>query len=234
VGNLYGLSFSRILQESATPDGTKYYSGGIKNLEELLRPENLTKLESLHVGIFCFLAFHPSIDNFVAEYIEKGSVASDSGRQILVLFIANTEFRSPKKIEKSDLNFGLELETSIHPAYEAVEVLFPTKKVDLPGLIFFDRFVDATNSIYVPLAGTQSVDNVATLCRTIFSLAQNSYNDANKKGKDFSNNFSVQLEMKRIRYERTQKISFREWLIKIGSKVYDHRGDIISVLSSLK
>lgn len=233
---MYGLSLSKILQEAGiteTDIKKRYLSGGIESLKELLRPENLTKLESLHIGIFCFLAFHPRIDNLIAEYVEKGSLASDSGRQIMVLFIGNSELRSPKQIEKSDMNFGIQLDTSIHPAYEAVEVLFSTKKVDLPGLVFFDRFVDATNSIYIPLDGMQSADNVASLCRTIFSTAQNSYNDVNRSQRDFPNAFSVQLEKKRIRYERTQETSFREWLIKIYNKAYDHRADIISVVTSL-
>jgi hypothetical protein len=79
LDNLYGLSLSKILQEAGITEADikkRYLSGGIQSLEELLRPENLTKLESLHVGIFCFLAFHPRIDKFVTEYVEKGSIAS--------------------------------------------------------------------------------------------------------------------------------------------------------------
>lgn len=232
---MYGLSLSKLLQESVITHGEdkiRYSSGGIQSLEKLLRPENIRTFESLHNGIYCFLAFHPKIDNIVSDYIKIGSLGSDAGRQIMVLFIATSEMRTPKQVEKSDWDFGIELETSIHPAYEAVEILFPGKKVNLPGLVFFDRLSEPKNSVYLPLSEVESVSNLASLCRTIFTIANNSFNTSIDKRQDFAELFSVQLEKKRIRYERSQKTAFREWLVKIYNKVYDHRADIISVVST--
>lgn len=72
-----------VLQEAGTYNGkhkTKYLSGGIKNIKHLLSPENIRKLENLNVGVISFLAFYPKIDTAILEYVEKGSLASDSGR----------------------------------------------------------------------------------------------------------------------------------------------------------
>jgi hypothetical protein len=229
---MYGLSFSKILQESVSIAGEKRLSGGIRSLNDLLNSPSFGKLQSSY-NLFCFLAFHPQIDTLVEEYLEKGSIASDSGKQILVLFIANSETRMPTIIKKADLDFGIQIESSIHPAYEAVETLFPGKKMDLPGLIFFDRFVDAKNSVYISFLGEDSVAKVASLCRSIFSIAQNSYNMSRNQEHDFFNDFCVQLAKKRISYDRTQETSFREWLVKIYNKAADHKSDILTVVTSL-
>ena len=150
----------------------------------------------------------------------------------MVLFIGNSEVRTPKKIDRSDMDLELDIDTEIHSAYEAVEVLFPKKKVDLPGLIFFSRLL-TKNSIYVPLAEPQSVEEVAKFCRNIFSLALNAYHVSNKK-KDYIGNFAVQLAKKKITYSRSQRISFRELLVKVYNVAYDHRADILSVVPLIK
>jgi hypothetical protein len=234
---MYGLSLSKILQEAGITEGRnkiRHLSGGIKNIEQLLQPEVIGKLESLHVGVFSFLAFHPNVDTDILAYVEKGSLASDSGRQIMVLFIGSSEIRSPRRIEKSDLELNLDLDTTVHPAYIAVEALFSGKKVDVPGLVFFNHLLQPTNSIYVPLSEPRSLKEVTVLCRKIFSIATNAFNASNKTRQDYIERFAVQLEKKRVRYYRSQKTSFREWLIKICNTIYDHRGDIISVVPLLK
>jgi hypothetical protein len=148
---LFGMSLTKILQEAAitTPSGKqRYFSGGIESLQTLLRPENLAALQRLHNGLYCFLAFHPNADPFISEYVEKGSLASDSGKEIMVLFIAAREMRTPQRIQINDL--GIQLDNVIHPAYEAVNLLFPGKKVQIPGIVFFDNFVNQRNRYIFP------------------------------------------------------------------------------------
>lgn len=104
------------------------------------------------------MAFHPKSDHLISEYIEYGSLGSDAGKQILVLFIA-TQMSSPTPINKENLEF-IQIDDSTHPAYDAIKHLFPGSTVSLPGIAFFDSFLEPKDSIYVPLNETTTVGEV--------------------------------------------------------------------------
>lgn len=230
MNTTYGLSFSKLLQEIMR-DNVRYASGGIRKLDDLLNPGNLSKLQDRHNGIFCFLAFHPKTDAIVGEYIENGSLASDAGKEILVLFVVNSLMSSPSPIIKEKLDF-IEIDEEIHPAYDAIKYLFPSSNVSLPGIVFFDSFSEPKDTIYVPLTEAVTVEDVSTSCRKIFSIARNSFNFNSME--NFGDNFAYNLKIKNCTYERSQRISSREWLLGLYKSIYKHRADIVSVFSTAK
>src|SRR6185503_12922262 len=100
------ISLSKLLDEAGYLEDskTKGLAGSITDAENFDR--NRKALQSMHKGLFSFLAFHPGTDKAVSEYVEEGSIASDAGTAILVLFFATTEIRSPRSVSSRDLNLG--------------------------------------------------------------------------------------------------------------------------------
>jgi hypothetical protein len=232
---MFGISLSKILQEAAitTRSGKqRYFSGGIQSIQALLEPANQAALQRLHNGLFCFLAFYPETDSFISEYVQKGSLASDSGRQIMVLFIAAREMRNPQHIQIDDLK--IEIDRNIHPAYEAVSTLFPRKQVALPGIVFFDDFIRPKESVYVQIKKADSLESAAAICRNIFMVAQTSYQASKEKHHEFSDEFAIRLGKSHINYQRSGKTTFGEWLIKVYNIIYENKSDIIAAVGLLK
>lgn len=232
---MFGISLTKILQEASitTPSGKqRYFSGGIESLQTLLRPENQAALQRLHDGLYCFLVFHPNADHFISEYVENGSLASDSGKEIMVLFIAAREMRTPQRIQINDL--GIQLDNEIHPAYDAVSLLFPGKKVQLPGIVFFDNFIKPKESVYIPIEKTESLEVTTSIFRKVFVIAQKSYQFSKSEGIDFENHFAIQLGKNHVDYKRTGRTSLGEWLIKAYNIICENKSDIIAGLGLLK
>jgi hypothetical protein len=233
-----GLSFTTIIRAAIEKSKNKQFesiSGTIETLDFLLNKENLDFLEKSHDGLFSFLAFHPEVDQLIFNYLQTESLSTDSGNNILVLFFSKKEFFLPRKIDTQDLEIGITISRFIHPAYQAVEMLFsPQIRVELPGLIFFDRLMDIRESIYIPLQGLESVSQVADRCRKIFSIAHNTLIKSQTKDRKFFNEFSLELLNEKINYKRSQNSCFREWLIKSYHIIAENKGTIITVVPSLK
>ncbi|MFN0101244.1 MAG: hypothetical protein ACKV2U_04035 [Bryobacteraceae bacterium] len=212
--------------------GTKNLAGSITRPEDLVR--NARALESLHKGMFAFLAFHPGTDKEVFEYVEKGSLPSDSGPNILVLFFSATEIRMPRIISPKDLGLGINLDLNVHPAYEFTKWLFPVDTMlKLPGLIFFDRVFDVVDAIYLPLSKRSTVSEVAEFCRSAFVLAD-AVVTQRQRGEPISfDSLSFELKSNGIEYSRTGSASAGEWLLSAYGFAKKHGGTIASVIAKI-
>ena len=167
--------------------------------------------------------------------MEKGSIASDSGTAILVLFFATTDIRSPRSVSPKDLNIGLDLDMNMHPAYEFVQWLFPTQIVPaFPGLVFMDRVYDVVSAIYIPITTHSSAGSVADFCRSVFALA-NAVFKKHRGGdeKAILDSLSVELKMKRIDYSRSGQASIGEWLASAYQFGKKNSATIVSVIGKV-
>lgn len=227
------ISLQRLIDEAEylKDQRTKNLSGSIRNSADF--DNSREALQSLHRGLFSFVAFHPQVDQAVAEYLEKGSIASDSGPNILVLFFSAKDIRFPRPIAAKDLVVGVDLDMNVHPAYEFAQWLLPTSSVPkFPGLIFMDRVVDSIQAVYVPIAKHANADEVADFCRSIFALA-NLVAKRNANEPLSFDSFSVALKTRGIEYIRTEDTSAGEWLVSAYQLAKKYGATIASLISKV-
>jgi hypothetical protein len=219
------ISLRTLLEQiAAEATGTKNQSGNIGDFEALLEPANLTRLESSFEA-FGYLAFHPGADRAVRRYLEEGTLASDSGQQILTLFSLGEHATWPRVVTEQSFGSWLQLDTAIHPAYEMVGWLFdPHPAPPLPGLALFDSLVGDDEVIYVPLDGTSDAAAVRAHARKVFALA----NEALARGV-FADRLGASLQLERIAYVKSGRKSIREMLIRTIQVVDDRISEIVSV-----
>lgn len=223
-------------QAGASPD-VKYLAGEVQSFDELLRPENLDKLAEASPGVLAFLAFHPGVDTPVTDYVKAGSLASDSGRRVLVLFSSSARVFSPTDSDDASIFSGavaipgVKVDAAIQPAYEMIRVLFePDPSPPLPGIALFKDFTDS-EVVYAGLSGLASAGDVAGRLRDIFALAAEAGADASDRR--FADVVSVALEKRRIPHQRTGRRSAREWFVRGYLFLWDNRSDIIAVISAV-
>lgn len=206
------LPFSKILEEAVyAEEGVKKLSGSVRHLDDLLNPDNIRKLESLHRGPYGFLAFHPAVDRVVQEYLDAGTVGLDAGSNFLVLFFCKDIEVSSSRVLEWDA--GIEIRADSHPAYEFIRTFEFDEPIQLPGLVIFDRLVERELAVYVTLSRLSTVEGVAELCRRVFAISNECFRtdiDPDKKAFDM---LCVKLKRANIEYVRLGAMSFREWLL---------------------
>jgi hypothetical protein len=221
-----GIDLKKLVEEAKylQTQGIKKLSGSICDPDTFA--ENLSALETLHAGLFSFLAFHPGVDRSIGEYIEKGSIASDSGPNILVFFLSAVEMRFARNISTKETNMGVTLEMNVHPAYQFARWLFPDGAMpQLPGLIFFDHVSSRAQSVYVPIVGCENADEVASVCRSVFAVADTAVTE------DISIDcLCRKLKAAGIKYLRNGRTSIGEWLIALMDFAKENRATITSVI----
>jgi hypothetical protein len=219
------ISLTTILEQvAAEAKGTKNLSGNISDFEALMEPTNLAALGSA-VDAFGYLAFHPGADQAVRRYVEEGTLASDSGRQILTLFSLGERATWPRVVNEQSFGAWLQLDTSVHPAYEMVRWLFePYPAPPLPGLALFDSLVGDDEVVYVPLDAAADPAAVRAQLRRVFALAQ----EALVQGV-FADRLGAALQRERMAYARSGRKSIREVLIRSSQVVDDRISDIAAV-----
>jgi hypothetical protein len=223
--------YLRILIEQASADkDIKHLAGAIRSFDELVKPENLDRLAEQSPGILAYLAFHPVADTPVADYVKNGSLSSDSGNRILVLFTADKADWTPGYIDAAAVMAvpGVTIESGIHPSYTMIRLLFePAPSPPLPGIAFFKGFSADAEAVYISLAGLESSLQVTERLRTVFSLVTEVGYPA-PVGK-FADKVSVALQKRRLPYVRSGSKSLREWFVRGYQVIYDHRSDIVAV-----
>lgn len=226
-----GIAVTKLVEEAKYLENEtiKNFSGSITDPDKF--EQNLPALENLHSGLFAFLAFHPGIDRAVGEYIEKGSLASDSGANILVFFLSTVEMRLPRNIKPEHLDIGVTLELNIHPAYEFARWLFSNGVMPkLPGLVFFDHVCRVVQAVYVPIPKSDTVDDVARFCRSVFTVGDNVVKER-LGGEGISIDlFCRKLKSNGVEYSRNGSTSIGEWVVTLFNFAKKNGGTIASVI----
>jgi hypothetical protein len=219
-----------VIEEANAAEGIKHLEGEINSFQQLLQPGSLEQLVAASPGLLAYLAFHPQADTSVAEYVKHGSLGSDSGSRILVLFAADAASWTIKRSDDASLFSvpGLTVNSEVHPSYEMIKTLFaPAPSPPLPGIVFFQDFAENSEAVYASLAGLETSLQVTERMRTIFSVVEASAFPG--KPERFADSVSVALEKHRLAHARSGPKSLREWFVHGCQAIYDHRGDILAV-----
>ncbi|MDQ3839874.1 MAG: hypothetical protein M3297_11465 [Thermoproteota archaeon] len=191
-------------------------------------------LEEQHHGPFAFLAFHPVADKPIVDYVQQGTLSSDS-RNIMTLFTLDKEARVATQLDKKSLiGVGVDFDTSSHRAYDLVQALFENQAAPpLPGIAFFARFTIESDVVYASLQGLKEVTEVSNRLRKLFSLADQAWRTSQAKGRDFADDLAVLLEQEKLPFIRTGQTSLRQWLIRAYRLVLEHGSDIVSAIGTI-
>jgi hypothetical protein len=209
-------------------------SGNV-NVDELLKEEHLQLLERrLGDVVFAFLAFHPWADSAVLDYVEGGTLASDSGPDIMVLFTVAQDASMGSDIDQSSFADWLKIDAGEQPSYVMIRELFePASVPPLPGIAFFERFTSPSEVVYFDLASLDR-DAIRQRMREIFSLAGRAARvNREQPGRSFADVLAVSAQRERRPFARSGPVSMRQWLVKSYQFAGDHFGDIVSVVPLL-
>jgi hypothetical protein len=210
--------------EAASRPNEKGLIGDITDPEALLDPGNLELLEGV-ASMFAFLAFHPTADAPVRDYISSGALSADSGPNILVFFVLDEEASAPVPVGAEAFRSWVKLSASSIPAYELIRFLFePAAVPPLPGLVFFTELRRRSEAVYVPLTAA----DVQPALRTVLSLADHAART--KPRQEALGSLRVSLRREKITYMATKPMSPAEWLVRGYQYVSDHAWDIVTLL----
>lgn len=225
AGTMRAISLTTVLEQvAAEATGTKHHSGNLAKFEALMAPANLHRLDA-SFDAFGFLAFHPGADLAVRSYVEEGTLASDSGRQLLILFTMAQTATWPTVVSERSFGPWLEIDGEIHPSYAMVEWLFePRSAPPLPGIALFDSLAGEHEVVYVPLDVAGGAVAIRAQLRRTFALAR----EARAEGA-LADRLGRALQRQRIEYVRSDRRSVAELLIRTSQTVGDRVSDIVSV-----
>ena len=222
---MLAISLNTILEQVAADEhNQKRSSGNIADFAQLMQPENLERLDAAF-DAFAFLAFHPGADEAVRSYVEAGTLGSDSGKRLLALFSLGEEASWPTPVKAASFGAWIDVDTSIHPAYEMVAWLFePDPSPPLPGVALFRSMAGEDEVVYVGLGDADSAALVRERLRGVFALAQRAASAGT-----FADDLGAALLRERIAYEKTGRKSVREVLIRGSQVAREHASDIVAV-----
>jgi hypothetical protein len=203
-----------------------YVAGGRRNAAGAIQDprtleQNFEAFDKTHCGAYAFIAFHPLADKAVAEYIAEGTVGDDAGTMILALFLVQpTAPRKPRNLKPEDVQFGVVLSLTEHPAYELARYFFPQAEMPrLPGLVFFDRLSQQESSIYTLIEGSD-IAQVRRQIRTALEAGNRSIvrepSDDKISGLDFDR-LAASLMEANLAYRRSGKKGLRSAGFIIGA-----------------
>jgi hypothetical protein len=223
------VALSSIIQQAAADPRLKNLSGNVRAFDELLKPEHLRDLEAQHPGIFAFLAFHPGADEAIADYVRQGSLGSDSGPSVMVLFTLDSRARWPKAVGAASFASWLQVDAGEHPAYEMVRMLFAGRPSPiLPGIAFFEALSGEHNPVYASMDQLRDPQAVRQWLRLAFSRAEEAHRAAGGVP-GTCDRLAAALARHGVPYQRPGSTSLREWLARAYRLADQHKGDIVAV-----
>jgi hypothetical protein len=212
---------------------TKNASGILSTTEGLMKSGVPATFRDFHDGIYAFLAFHPILHKEFTEYIASGAASSETGKSVLVLFLAPREYGTATRIDEAALTVGVELDLTTWGAYELVRSALPVdKRRLLPGILLFDADLARHSIIYVPYSGGESSRDVSHFCQTIFGIAEACFLGS-VPSPDRYDELSQQLQRLGIDYVRSAQTSFAEWIIGAYRSVINARQDLALLVRTL-
>jgi len=208
---------------------------------------NLKLLQSRHEGMYAFLAFHPTVDVAVANYLvppvassgaddSTSSVGMDAGADIMLLMLSKAAAPQARNITREDLGVGVQIKREAHRAYKLASRFFPTGRTPrFPGLILFDKLIAPEESIYVFLDNADE-NAVRMICRKAFEATRACY-DPNGKGLgkpavDFPR-LAARLYTLEIPYARCGENGVRSASLLFGAWIVKNAKAIVTAIPKL-
>jgi hypothetical protein len=223
-------SLRSVIEAAAADPTTKRLAGNVEDPAALFSAENLKALESQHNGLFAFIGFIPNADadRAVADYIRQGSLGADAGDHILALFTLDSELYAPGPVGKQAFTKWVDIDDKVAPAYSFARSLFPPMKPPtLPGVVFLTSFSSATEPVFVTLTGCTSAEGVRKRCQEAFNLATAAYLGCKVSNRErFIDDFCTRLAKHGLPYQRAERTTIREHLLKLWIWSRAHSGDV--------
>ncbi|MEX5258369.1 hypothetical protein [Kocuria arenosa] len=223
------VSLQQVAEEVVqAPRPDKRMSGSVEDLDTLFAGNNLELLEQ-QFSAFGFLAFDPRVDQAVTKYLAEGTLAADSGAQILIIFTTSKPAPTPSALNVEALDW-IELDDGILPAQEMLRHLFvPGVPPPLPGLAFLRQFSVGDEAIYFPLAGRTTAEeirqDIREICADVTKAAERA-----STGRQFIDRLAAKSQLRQRKFQRGGITSPREWLISAYRWVKANAGDLIAAV----
>jgi hypothetical protein len=209
-------------------------AGQIQDFDKLLNPQSLAALSQQHNGPFALLAYHPIGDAIIADYLAQGTLASDSGIRVLVLFVVNRKATWPTTISRTMLSGTVRIETGTEQSADLVQRLFKDGGCPLlPGLMFFERFA-ITEPVFVELHGLKTPDEVRASIRKFCSWADHAYSTGKTSGATFASEFGLALARENVSYHRTEPKCLYEWIHSGFHTLMKYKQDLVTMIGLMK
>lgn len=224
------IPLAALIEEAIADHRFKQLSGQVTSFDQLMAEDSLITLEQEYSVVFAFLAFHPAADAVVADYVKEGTLGSDSGTKILVLFTLETATRAAGPAPNVP---GVLIDSGIHPAYEMVRTLFaPKPPPPLPGIIFVSTFSGDPQAVYAHLDGIADPAAMRARLRQVFALAEKAFGPEENREK-FAGSFAAALQQAQLPHSQSGRTSMREWLIRTAQFAAKYRSDLVAIIGAL-
>ena len=225
------VQFTSILEEALLGDEHVHrLTGNVTDMDAFLSDKAMHALEREHGGYFAFLAFHPSVDEAVHDYVREQSLPADSGGSALVLFTTQTAGVSMSMFADQALKM---VEVGSHddmPAQAALRHLFGAAATPaMPGLAVFSAFSAEVDVLYYPLTGLNTAADVRTLARAVFEVANKAWQECEGRREVFADRLALASTRRGMRFSHTGRRSMKEWLVLTLRWLGVHRGDLVAV-----
>lgn len=211
-----------------TNSGVKNATGMIRDWEKLLQPETIERLRAQHQGVICYLAFDSLMDTELLNYIQTGSLSSEAGDEVLILFSINKIVESMTMIEEEELKEIIEFDHKENVNHKVLQAYFNDASYQaLPGLLIFDNIANSKNSIYVPLNKTAHPQQLDGLRKVLEIIHQ----QIGKRGFKSSliDAIATDLVREKLEYEKNNNYSFGEGIILFYRILMKAKSDLISI-----
>src|SRR6266496_1582466 len=223
---MLATSFTSLLEEAALGGAEKRYSGNIADrLDVLFSQDHLEQLES-HFDCFGILAFDPVADRAIVDYLNAGTLPSDSGPRLLVIWSSSESAPAPLPLDSLD---WIDIERRDLVAQELIRQLFaPKPPPALPGIAFVQRISGGDEPIYFPLMNMADEKQIRSFLRRVFEIVNAAPLD---DGKAFVNHLAYKAELARMNFRRAGASSSKQWLLRTLRFAKEHASDLISAIS---
>jgi hypothetical protein len=222
------ISFASLLEHAASDKQVKKIGGTVDSWDALLRDDVWKSFDESHEGAYAFLAFHPGIDQTIASYLRAGSLGSDSGSRILVLFTLDKKARWPLAPERAFPSAVKAVDDS-HASYELVRAAIAKRPLSpFPGVLFFARVYTRSEPVFVSVNPSSSAGEVAVFMRQLFSIAEVALSKATPES-TFASNLAAELAKKGYTYTRGEPSSMTERFYHFVRSIAKHGKDLATV-----
>lgn len=229
---MLALSLKSQIEQAVNDAPGQYRLSGNVDVERLFEPDNVRHLEeALGGAVFAFLAFHPGADDAVRRYVEMGSLASDAGPNVVVLFTLAEDAALPVDVGDDAFDGWLTLDASEQPSYRMIRWLFePAEPPTVPGVAVFERLAEPCEAVYFSLAGLDA-DAVRDRSRLILKAASRAATERQEGGsRSLADRLAVWGQRERLDVDRSGTTSMRQWFVRGYQLVGDRLGDIVGVV----
>jgi hypothetical protein len=206
----------------ADPDFSNL-TGEVQRANDLLKSDAMARLDARHIGVFALFVFNEKVDHVVAQYLASGSLASDVGVHVFVLYESAPK---PRRVPSMNMD-GLVRVQAENPLVAFARVLFPNQHLTLPGILVVERLSQSGEAVFISLDGDATSFN-ARIRRILSTVDQESAQRASDRS--FAYSLGIKLSAQGVSYLRSGGISYQEQLVGILRTLWESKRDLLAII----